>query len=51
MLDGNLQAGRGQKVAMLLVVPTPLVLAAFCACSLPAHRAASVDPNIALRHL
>jgi putative ABC transport system permease protein len=36
---------------MLLLVPIPLLLAAGCACYLPAHRGASVDPNVALRHV
>ncbi|MEO7133101.1 MAG: ABC transporter permease [Vicinamibacterales bacterium] len=36
-------------VWMIVITPIPLVLAAFCACYLPAARAASVDPTIALR--
>ena len=35
---------------MLFVVPPPLLMAAFCACYLPARRAASLNPNAALRH-
>ncbi len=36
-------------VWMIVITPIPLVLAAFCACYLPAARAASVDPTEALR--
>ncbi len=35
----------------LLVVPIPLILSAYCACYLPASRAAAVDPSQALRSL
>ncbi|MEO7157826.1 MAG: permease, partial [Vicinamibacterales bacterium] len=34
---------------MLVITPIPLVLAAFCACYLPAAHAARVDPTVALR--
>ena len=34
---------------MLLLTPIPLIVAAFCACYLPAARAASVEPTVALR--
>ncbi len=34
----------------LVVVPIVLGLCALAACWLPAHRAASADPKIALRH-
>lgn len=36
---------------MFLVVPIPLLAAAFCACYWPARRASRLDPQAALRHL
>ncbi|MEO6238091.1 MAG: ABC transporter permease [Vicinamibacterales bacterium] len=34
---------------MLVVVPVPMLLSAWCACYIPANRAACVEPNVALR--
>jgi predicted permease len=36
-------------VWMIVITPIPLVLAAFCACYLPAARAARVNPTVAMR--
>jgi ABC-type lipoprotein release transport system permease subunit len=47
-INGNIQVV--DAVAFVLV-PLPLVAAAFVACYLPARRASRVDPNEALRDL
>lgn len=36
---------------MIFAVPVPLIVAAFCACYLPARTAAAVEPTVALRHV
>jgi ABC-type antimicrobial peptide transport system permease subunit len=47
-LAGNIQP---VDAAAFMIVPIPLVVAAFVASYLPARAAAQVDPNVALRHL
>jgi predicted permease len=51
VVRGYLDADVNVVDAWMLLVALPLIVAAAAACYLPARRAASVEPNVALRHL